>query len=138
MIQFPAASKGGGMAVGFPDVCKVPAPPAPPVPTPFPNMAQVSSSTGTVSKVKIVNKDSVVETSKISSSKGDEAGTLKGMVSSTTSGECQYKKGSSKVMLSGKAAVVHLAMTAHNGSNPNLPAGGVHAQPSQMKVLVSP
>jgi hypothetical protein len=138
MIQFPAATKGGGMAMGFPDVCKVPAPPAPPVPTPFPNMAQVSSSTGTVSSVKIVNKESVVESSKISSSKGDEAGTLKGMVSSTTSGECQYKRGSSKVMLAGRAAVVHLAMTAHNGSNANLPAGGVHASPSQMKVLIAP
>jgi hypothetical protein len=54
--MFPASSKGGGSCAGFPDVCKVPAPPAPFVPTPFPNLSQVTMASGTSSKVKICGK----------------------------------------------------------------------------------
>ena len=39
--------------------------------------------------------------------------------------------------IDGKGAVHHTAMTAHNGSNANMPAG-IHDAPSQAKVLVSP
>ena len=35
--MFPASSKSTGNALAFPDVCKVPAPPAPFVPVPYPN-----------------------------------------------------------------------------------------------------
>ncbi len=136
MINLPGATKAGGQAMAFPDVCKVPAPPAPPVPTPFPAIAQVRNASGTVAKVQFANKDVVVESSKISSCSGDEAGTLKGMISSTTGSECAFRKGSSKVLVTGKAAVVHTAPTAHNGSSANAPAG-VHAAPSQTKVLVA-
>ena len=35
------AHKGsGGMSMVFPDVCKTPAPPAPPIPIPYPNMGK--------------------------------------------------------------------------------------------------
>ncbi len=133
-MYFPQASKGGGMNAGFPDVCKVPAPPAPPVPTPFPNMAQVRNSSNTISKVKICNKDVVVESSEPSSSNGDEAGVLKGMIKAPKlANESAFMKGSSKVYASGKKMVPHLTPTKHNGAN--LPAGGVHCAPSQMKVL---
>lgn len=39
-IMFPAKSKQkkGNVSAVFPDVCKVPAPPAPFVPAPFPNI----------------------------------------------------------------------------------------------------
>src|SRR5262249_28123607 len=89
-MRMPAATKAGGNAAGGPDVCKTP--PAPPVPTPYPNMGQVSSSDSTVSKVVICNKETVVESSKIPNSKGDEAGTLKGMVSQTNMSAIQFKK----------------------------------------------
>ena len=136
MIQFPGATKAGGQALAFPDVCKVPAAPSPPIPTPFPNMGQVRSTSGTIAKVQFANKDVVVESSKISSSSGDEAGTLKGLISSTTGSEVSFRRGSSKVLVAGKAAVVHTAPTAHNGSNANAPPG-MHADPSQTKVLVA-
>jgi carboxyl-terminal processing protease len=34
-----ACNKGAGMNMGFPDVCLTPAPPGPPVPIPYPNIA---------------------------------------------------------------------------------------------------
>jgi carboxyl-terminal processing protease len=37
--MLPACNKGVGMNMGFPDVCLTPAPPGPPVPIPYPNMA---------------------------------------------------------------------------------------------------
>ena len=33
----PASTKGGGMSIVFPDVCKTPSPPEPFVPVPYPN-----------------------------------------------------------------------------------------------------
>ena len=133
-MYFPQASKGGGSTAGLPDVCKVPAPPAPPVPTPFPNMSQVRNSSGTIDKVLVANKDIVVESSEPSSSNGDEAGVLKGMMKAPKlANETAFMKGSSKVFATGKKVVPHLTPTKHNGAN--LPAGGVHCAPSQTNVL---
>jgi superfamily II DNA helicase RecQ len=44
---FPASTKGGGVCFAFPDVCLTPAPPAPPIPIPYPNIGQVSSASKT-------------------------------------------------------------------------------------------
>lgn len=136
-VLFSATSKAGGTCLGAPDVCKVPAPPAPPIPTPFPNTAMVANATKTSAKVMLENKDAVVETSEIPSSTGDEAGSAGGVVSGTVAQKVVFKKGSSKVLIEGKGAVHLTAVTAHNGSNANMPAG-LHDSPSQAKVLVSP
>jgi len=40
----PASSGNKGMSLGFPDVCKAPAPPAPFVPIPYPNLAGLDFS----------------------------------------------------------------------------------------------
>lgn len=136
-VLFPAGSKAGGTCMAVPDVCQVPAPPAPPVPTPFPNTAMVANATKTSAKVLFENKDAVVETSEIPSSMGDEAGSAGGVVSGTVAQKVVFKLGSSKVLIEGKGAVFHTALTAHNGSNANMPAG-LHDSPSQAKILVSP
>ena len=132
-----ATSKAGGMCQGVPDVCNVPAPPAPPIPTPFPNVGQVASATKTCDKVKIENQDVVVETSEIPNSSGDEAGTLGGVVSGTFAQKVVFKQASSKVKVQGKGLVYQSVTTAHNGANANAPAG-VHSAPSQSKVSVTP
>lgn len=121
--------------MGMPDVCQVPAPPGPPIPTPFPNMAMVSNATSTSSKVQFENKDAVTETSEIPSSTGDEAGVAGGVVSGTFAQKVVFKQGSSVVKAEGKGIAFLTAMTAHNGSNANMPAG-LHDSPSQAKVLV--
>ncbi len=134
---FPASTKGGGLCQAVPDVCKTPAPPAGPVPIPYPNMAMLNQATGTSKKVKIVAKEAVTTKSKIPRSMGDEAGVAGGVVSSMNMGPVTFKKGSTKVKVQG-VPIVHLtSMTAHNGNNANAPAGAQVA-PSQAKVIVAP
>lgn len=135
--MLPASSKASGNCLGVPDVCQVPAPPGPPVPTPFPNMAMVANATQTSTKVMIENKEVVVETSEIPSSTGDEAGVAGGVVSGTFAQKVVFKLGSSVVKAEGKSVVYVTATTAHNGSNANMPAG-LQVAPSQAKVLVGP
>lgn len=139
--MFPASTKGGGQCMGFPDVVKVPAPPAPFAPVPFPNIAMCNQADGGTcsSKVKIENKEVCTTKTEISMSSGDEAGTAGGgMISSKMKGPAIYKKGSGKVKVEG-APIVHLtSMVALNGgSNANTPPGNQIA-PSQTKVTVMP
>ncbi len=97
----------------------------------------LANASQTSTKVMIENKDAVVETSEIPSSTGDEAGTAGGVVSGTFAQKVVFRQGSSKVLAEGKGIVFVSAMTAHNGSNANVPVG-VHISPSQAKVLVMP
>lgn len=136
MIRFPATTKKGGECVGGPDVCKVPNPGGPPIPTPFPNNASCSSAKKVCKKVVFSKKAVVCENSHIPNSKGDEAGTLKGLISNTHRDKAQFKKYSRKVYAKKKKIVHHTALTTHNGSTPNAPVG-CHAAPSQTKVMVA-
>lgn len=134
---FPASTKGGGQCMGVPDVCLTPAPPAPPIPIPYPNFGMFSQAKKTSKEVKFEGKEVVTKKSKISRSMGDEAGTNKGVMSGTNMAEIKFVKGSSKVKVKG-SPVIHLtSITAHNGTNANMPVGTVVA-PGQTKVIVSP
>ncbi len=133
--MFPATTMAGGMCMGVPDVCQVPAPPAPPIPTPFPNIAQCAMAVNASTKVLICNMPALTEGSKIPMSAGDEAGVAGGVISGMIMGEVAFRTSSSKVSFGGQKAVMLTAMTAHNGSNANMPAG-VHMAPSQAVVLV--
>lgn len=137
--MIPASTNGGGQCAIFPDVCKTPSPGGP-VPIPYPNIAMLTqASAGTCSsKVKFSGKKAVVKGTEITRSSGDEAGTLKGVVSNTNMGAAQFKKGSSKVKAEGKEVCHVTSMVGQNGgSNPNHPAG-VQVAPSQTKVTVMP
>lgn len=120
------------------DVCKVPAPPAPFAPAPFPNIAQLSQAKGSTcsSKVKILNKKTCTKKTEVPRSQGDEAGTLKGMKSAVNMDVCQRKASYAKVKVEGDEIVTHLKMTSHNGTNCNAPPGSQLA-PSQTKVICS-
>lgn len=135
--MLPASTAGGGQCFAFPDVCKTPAPPAPsPVPIPYPNIGMVMQATKTSSKVKICQQPTVTKKSEMSMSQGDEAGVAGGVVSNRNMDKVTYKKGSGKVKVEGQECEFLSAMTGHNGSNANMPAGNQVA-PSQVKVLVS-
>jgi hypothetical protein len=127
------------MCLAFPDVCKVPAPPAPPIPTPFPNVAQCAGALATTctTKVKILNQPVLHKGSEIPMTQGDEAGVGGGVVSGTFGQKASYRSGVSKVKVEGNDIVTVLLPTAHNGSNANAPAGAQIA-PSQAKVVVIP
>lgn len=135
--MFPAATNGGGQCFAFPDVCKVPAPPAPFVPVPFPNIGMLTQAKGSScsKKVKITNKKVITVKSEIARTSGDEAGTLKGMISATNMDKAVFRMGVSSVKVEGNDIVNHLKPTAHNGTNANAPPG-THVAPSQSKVIV--
>lgn len=135
----PASTMGAGMCMAFPDVCKTPAPPAGPVPIPYPNIGQMAQAKGSScsSKVLICNKKAAHKATEISMSSGDEAGSVGGVVSNKIKGEVKFKNGSSKVKVEGKALAYLGCMTGHNGSNANMPAGA-QIVPSQVKVLTVP
>ena len=135
--MLPASTKAGGVYFAMPDVCLTPAPPAPPVPIPYPNTAQVAASNGTISKVLIENKETVAEGSKVPNSSGDEAGVNGGVTSGVNMGPVEPKVFSSKVFAGGKKVVFVTATSAHNGTSANMPAGAQIA-PSQAKVFVAP
>ena len=78
------------MALGFPDVCKTPILGVP-VPIPYPNIGQLSNADDAVDKVLIQNKETVVESSKISQSMGDEAGVQMGIISSKQMEEINFE-----------------------------------------------
>jgi hypothetical protein len=134
--MFPASTKGGGNCFAFPDVCKTPAPPAPFVPVPYPNIAQCAQASDTADKVKILNKEVITKASSISRSSGDEAGTLKGLVSATNMDKVAWSAGVSKVKVQGNDIINHLKPSKHNGSNANAPPGAQVA-PSQAKVIIN-
>ncbi len=133
---FPASTKGGGQCFAMPDVCLTPAPPAPPIPIPYPNTGMVNTAKKT-SKVKFVGKEVVTKKSEMSSSMGDEAGVNKGVMSGMNMSKVVYKKCSSKVKIEGQECAHLTSITGHNGSNANMPAG-VQVAPSQTKVIISP
>lgn len=85
------AHKGsGGQSIVFPDVCKTPAPPAPPVPIPYPNIGMSSDASGGPTSVKTDGEMPMVKGATYSKSSGDEAGTIGGVMSNVNRNECEF------------------------------------------------
>ncbi len=97
------AQKGSnGMSIAFPDVCKTPAPPAPFVPIPYPNIGQSADTSDGPTDVKTDGKMPMVKGAKYSKSSGDEPGTIGGMLSSVNRNECEFLMYSFDVKIEGK------------------------------------
>lgn len=97
------AHKGsGGFSLVFPDVCKTPAPPAPPVPIPYPNTGKSSDTSQGPSTVKTDGQMPMVKGAKYMMSSGDEPGVAGGIMSSTVKQECEYLLFSFDVKFEGK------------------------------------
>lgn len=136
--MFPAATKAGGNAFAFPDTCLTPAPPAPPVPIPYPNTAMLNQAMGPTCSmtVKILNQPVVTKMTVIPRTMGDEAGVNGGVMSGMNMGQAAFKLGVPTVKVEGNDIVNMLKMTAHNGPSANAPAGTL-ISPSQTKVIVN-
>ncbi len=80
--MLPASNRGAGMNMGFPDVCLTPAPPAPPIPVPYPNIAMNAQAVGFAPTVMVSMMNALNIGTRIAMSSGDEAGvahpTIKG------------------------------------------------------------
>jgi hypothetical protein len=107
----------GGQSPVFPDVCKTPAPPAPPVPIPYPNMAMSSDAAETATTVEADGQPIMLKSSVFSTSTGDEAGTVGGVVSNVTKGKAQFIVYSFDVKAEGQNVPRNLDQMKQNGSS---------------------
>jgi hypothetical protein len=91
-----------GQSIAFPDVCKTPAPPAPPIPIPYPNIAMSSDAADEASNVKFDGSKLMVKGSNLRMSTGDEAGAAQGLVSNKIKGKAEFVNYSFDVKADGK------------------------------------
>lgn len=106
-----------GITSAFPDVCKTPAPPAPPVPIPYPNIAKSSDTADGTSTVKCDGNPVCVKDSNFSMSTGDEAGSLFGVASNKVKGKAEFVNFSFDVQFEGKNVTRALDLMLHNQKN---------------------
>jgi uncharacterized protein DUF4150 len=106
-----------GISIAFPDVCKTPAPPAGPIPIPYPNIAQSSDTDKGTTKVKVEGKPVCVKDSNFKTSTGDEAGSVGGVMSSKTKGKAEFVNYSMDVQFEGKNVPRSFDLMLHNDKN---------------------
>ena len=107
-----------GVSIAFPDVCKTPAPPAPFVPIPYPNIAKSSDTDKGTKKVKCDGNAVCIEGSNFKMSTGDEAGSAGGgMLSSKIKGKAEFINNSFDVKFEGKGVVRAFDLMLHNDKN---------------------
>ncbi len=95
-------ASSNGICTGFPDVCKTPAPPAPPIPIPYPNIAMSSDTASGSTSVKCDGNPVMLQNSNFQMSTGDEAGSIGGVVSSKIKGKAEFQMYSFDVKFDGK------------------------------------
>ena len=127
-----AKTQVGGTDMAFPDVCLTPAPPAPPVPIPYPNIAMSSMAVKAAWNVLFNMAPAHNLKSTIPMSNGDNAGVGTGVASGTVMGSVRPITGAMTVMIGGAPAARMSGMTLQNGTN----AVGATITPSQVKVLI--
>jgi len=106
-----------GITTAFPDVCKTPAPPAPPVPIPYPNIAKSSDTAKGAGTVKCDGNPVCVKDSNFMVSSGDEAGSLLGVVSNKVKGKAEFVNFSFDVKFEGKNVPRAMDLMLHNDKN---------------------
>jgi hypothetical protein len=106
-----------GISTAFPDVCKTPAPPAPPIPIPYPNIAKSSDTAQGASTVKCDGNPVCVKDSNFSTSTGDEAGSLLGVASNKIKGKAEFVNFSFDTKFEGKNVPRAMDLMLHNDKN---------------------
>ena len=111
-------SGSNGVTMAFPDVCKTPAPPAPPIPIPYPNIAKSSDTAQGSKKVKCDGNPICLKDSNFSMSTGDEAGSAGGGVASNKiKGKAEFVNYSFDVKVEGKNVARAMDLMLHNDKN---------------------
>lgn len=111
-----------GIALAFPDVCKTPVPPAPPVLIPYPNIVtldQADAVTDEPNKGLLVGPSGdyvLLYGAVIEPSTGDETGSVGGVESNVIKGPCKIVQASESVVYGPqeKGLVRFLDQTEHN------------------------
>lgn len=138
-MGFPiATTQPGFTCFAFPDVCKTPAPPGPPIPIPYPNIGQLSdakgvSDDGSKGAVEVGGYHVILKDSEIEKTTGDEAGSVGGVSSGVTGGKVTFTQGSATVQIYGQSVIRMFDPTEQNKGNavgqvlggvPNVLVGG--------------
>jgi hypothetical protein len=113
-----------GVAYALPDVCKTPSGPGA-VPIPYPNVAQLSQATSITNesdKEVLVGPGGdyvLLLDAQVTSSSGDEAGSLGGVKSGSVKGKCRIVQASQSVVYGPqeRGIVRFLDRTQHNNEN---------------------
>jgi hypothetical protein len=106
-----------GVSTAFPDVCKTPAPPAPPIPIPYPNTAKSGDTSKGAKKVTCDGNPPCVKDSNFMTSTGDEPGSLFGIASNKVKGKAEFVNFSFDVQFEGKNVPRALDLMLHNDKN---------------------
>ena len=106
-----------GITIAFPDICLTPAPPSPPVPIPYPNIAVTTDSAKGAKKVKADGYPVLHKDSNLGRSSGDEPGVNKGVASGRVMGKAEFVSFSMDVKVEGKAITRALDLMLHNDKN---------------------
>lgn len=132
-------ASSNGICSGFPDVCKTPAPPAPPIPIPYPNIAMSSNTAEGSTTVKCDGNPIMLKGSNFSTSTGDEAGSIGGIVSNTIKGKAEFQMFSFDVKIDGKNVPRLLdIMLLNKMSSPNTPPFPLMQPPSIVVMIPAP
>lgn len=115
-MKLVASVSSGHTAIAPVDICKTPAPPAPPIPVPYPNIA-LSATMGPGYATKTFAMGAPIWTSKGKSalSNGDQAGVVGGLMSGKIMGMCEIVMASPDVTAEGGGVVRTLDMSDSNG-----------------------
>lgn len=120
--EISGKSTGNKSVAAMPDVClSPPAPPAGPIPIPYPNTSQASNTNGGTKTVKLSGDEAGLKNqSDYKKSVGNEAATRNfgaGVVSHNLSGKMKHVAWSFDVKFEGSNVVRHMDLTTHNHVN---------------------
>jgi carboxyl-terminal processing protease len=128
----PASNRGGGQALNFPDVCKTPAPPAPFVPIPYPDLGMNMQAAPFSPFVQIAFMPATnMGTMKVMTA-GDEAGAMGGVATGLIKGPGKTTMGNPLVMVTGMPAESLANPTSGNAMNAPV---GAQIVPSVVNVM---
>ena len=108
-------SSSSGLSIAFPDVCLTPI--IVPVPIPYPNIAMSSDTADGSKDVKADGNEIMLDGSNFSTSVGDEAGNLNGVVSAKIKGKAEFVNYSFDVKFEGKGVARAFDLMLHNDKN---------------------
>jgi hypothetical protein len=128
-----ASCQLSGINFSFPDICLTPPTPPSGLPVPYLNQAMNVVASAGQSKVKWLAADAhMAFSTEITTSTGDEPGTLGGIISHMIKGPCRALTGAFTVLVVGRPAWRMTSITLQNKFN----MIGVSLVPSQCKVLL--
>jgi hypothetical protein len=121
-----------GMDMGFPDVCLTPAPPAPPIPIPYPNISMGPTAIPNCPTILIMGMPAHNLATTVPMTNGDNSGLMTGVASATVMGPSRHLTGAFTVLFMGMPASRLTSMSLQNSTN----CPGVRIVPSQPLVLL--